>query len=74
MISPKPTNSPIRVSSIVENTVPKSIDWYHSRSVQKLVKMAKATTRTAAMIKVGRIALRRPLIRVVLTRFHSCLL
>src|SRR5688572_770851 len=31
--------------------------------------MAKATTRTAAMINVGRIALRRPLIRGVLTRY-----
>ncbi len=54
--SPKPTNSPIRVSNIVLKTSPKSNELYQSRSVQMLVKMANATTITAAMTRVGKIA------------------
>src|SRR5215204_7669048 len=68
MISPKDKNRPIRVSSMVLNTEPKSNERYHRRSVHTLVKIAKTMIRTAAMINVGRMALRRPACRILLTR------
>src|ERR671911_749647 len=71
MISPKDKNRPIRVSSMVLNTEPKSNERYHRRSVHTLVKIAKTMIRTAAMINVGRMALRRPACRILLTRFFS---
>src|SRR5690242_19965260 len=53
---------------MVLNTVPKSNELYHNRSVQMLVKMAKATTMTAAMTRVGKIAPRgRRVMRRLLT-------
>ena len=68
MIRPNATNSPTLVSSIVVKTEPKSKERYHSRSVHTLVKMAKTTIRIAAITNVGRIALRRPDSRRLLTR------
>src|ERR687890_1976265 len=69
IINPKARNKPIRVSSMVVNTEPKSNERYHRRSVHTLVKMAKTMIRTAAMINVGRMALRRPAARILLTRW-----
>src|SRR3954451_11727878 len=63
---PKTTNRPTRTSSILLKTEPKSNERYQSRSVHTLVKMANRTTRTAAITRVGRMALRRPPIRTVL--------
>ena len=66
MINPKDRNRPIRVSSIVLNTEPKSKERYQSRSVHTLVNTANSTIRTATMTNVGRIALRRRPTRRVL--------
>jgi hypothetical protein len=59
IISPKATNNPILVSSIVLKTDAYPNELYQRRSVQTLVNIAKATIKTATMTNVGKMALRR---------------
>jgi hypothetical protein len=66
MISPKDTNNPILVSSILLKTEAKPKEPYHNRSVHTLVKMAKTTIRMATITNVGKMALRRRPTRRVL--------